>query len=353
MSSDPISIFAIIRALLLSVLAFAFAMMWTPLLTNILYRFKIGKPTRSTGETPIYTQLHAHKAGTPTMGGLLIWVTTAIIIGLFWLLAKIWPEQFSYLNFLSRSQTWLPLAAFLAAAVVGLIDDILNVWGWGAKSGGLRIRHRLLLYSVVAAVGAWWFTAKLGWDSIHIPLLGDLYLGWLYAAVFFVVIVATSHAVNLADGLDGLVGGIMFIALAVYAGISMVQGNYDLAALLSVVIGALLAFLWFNIYPARFFMGDTGAMSLGVLLGIMAMLTNTALLLPLIGFIFVIEATSSLLQMFYKKFFKKKFFLSTPFHHHLEAMGWPEPKIVMRFWVISGIMTTLAMALFFIDRALL
>ena len=287
------------------------------------------------------------------MGGLLVWITVLFIVGLFWLLTKFLPESLSNLNFLSRSETWLPLAAFVAAAIIGFIDDLFNTWGRGAAYGGLRVRHRLILYAIIASVGAWWFTFKLGWDQIHIPLYGDIVIGYWYFLVFFIVIVATSHSVNITDGLDGLIGGILFIALSAYAVIASVQGHYDLAAFLAVVIGALLAFLWFNIYPARFFMGDTGAMSLGVLLGVLAMITNTVYLLPLIGFIFVIEAISLLIQLTSKRLFKRKIFLSSPFHHHLEAIGWPEPKIVMRFWVITGVMTILAMALFFIDRALI
>lgn len=351
MPSEAYAVFSVVRSLLLAVMAFALAMAWTPVLTGILYRFKLGKHVRDTGESPVFTQMHAHKQGTPTMGGILVWVTTTAVVALFWVLAKAWPTEFGGLNFLSRGETWLPLAAFLAAAAIGFVDDLLNVWGVGAKSGGLRVRHRLLLYAIIAAIGAWWFTAKLGWDTIHVPLYGDIVIGWWYAAVFFVVIVSTAFSVNEIDGLDGLAGGVLFIALAAYAAIATVQGSFDLASLVATIMGALLAFLWFNIYPARFFMGDTGAMSLGVLLGVLAMLTNTALLLPLIGFLLVVESASVLVQVASKRLLGRKLFRSTPFHHHLEAVGWPEPKIVMRFWLITGVMTMLALALFFIDRS--
>lgn len=347
---DTVSLFAVLRLLLLSVLAFALAMAWTPLLANALFKFGIKKRVRDTGSTPVFSNLHRAKEGTPTMGGLLVWVTTLVLILFFWALAKIAPESFGPLNFLTRSETWLPLGAFVAAAVVGLVDDLFNVWGIGPSSGGLRMRHRMVLYAGIAAVGAWWFYVKLGWNTIHLPLFGDIFIGWWYVPIFFFIIVATSFSVNETDGLDGLAGGVLLMALAAYTAIAFALGRYDLAALTAVIMGSLLAFLWFNIYPARFFMGDTGAMSLGVVLGILAMLTDTAFLLPIIGFVLVLESLSVIVQVGSKKLLGRKVLLSAPLHHHLEASGWPEPKVVMRLWVITGVMTMLGLALFVVDR---
>lgn len=349
---ETMALFAILRMLFLAILAFALAMAWTPLLTFVLYKYNLGKQIRNTGATPVYSALHAAKRGTPTMGGILIWMTTLLLALFFWILSSLAPFAFKSLNFLSRSETWLPLFALVAAAIIGLIDDLMGVWGIGAKTGGLRVRHRMLLYAIIAAVGAWWFYFKLGWDIIHVPLLGDFMLGWWYIPLFFLVIFSTAHSLNLVDGLDGLAGGVTLIILAAYSVITFAQHHYDLAALTAVIIGALLAFLWFNIYPARFIMGDTGAMSLGVVLGILAMLTNTALLLPIIGFILVIEALSDIIQWLSKKTLGRKFFKSAPLHHHLEACGWPEPKVVMRLWLIGGVMAMLGMAIFIIDRML-
>lgn len=346
------TLFEVVRILLLSILAFALAMAWTPLLTFFLYRFGIKKRIRETGSTPIFSSLHKAKGGTPVMGGLLIWVTTLVLAVLFWGLAHLWPASFAPLNFLTRAETWLPLAALVAAALVGVVDDIFNVYGVGASSGGMRVRHRLMLYALIALVGAWWFTFKLGWDFIHIPLYGDIVIGGWYFVVFFFVIVATAFSVNEIDGLDGLAGGVLLISFAAYVVIAFAQHRYDLAALAAVIVGSLLAFLWFNIFPARFFMGDTGAMSLGVALGIFAMLTNTVMLLPILGFLLVVESASVIIQVVSKKVFHKKVFLSAPFHHHLEASGWPEPKVVMRFWVIGGVMTMLALAIFIVDNIL-
>jgi len=231
-----------------------------------------------------------------------------------------------------------------------MADDVMNVLKIGSHGGGIHIRHRLLMYAVVAAIGAWWFTMKLGFDALHVPFVGDIVIGPVPFALFFiVVIVSTSFSVNQTDGLDGLAGGTVASAFGAYSLIAVIQGRYDLAAFCAVVMGALFAFLWFNIYPARFIMGDTGAMSLGVTLGIVAMLTNQPLLLPLIGFVFVVEMVTTIMQIVSKKMFGKKIFRIAPIHHHFEAVGWPEPKVVMRFWVISWITAVLGVLLALLD----
>jgi len=346
--------FYIIKIFFLSALAFAFAVSWTPLLTHYLYKYKLGKKIRSNGTTPIFTKLHEHKNNTPTMGGILVWLTVLIFAAVFYYLPKIFPyEIFTQLNFLSRSQTLLPLGVLAATALIGLADDWLDVSGRGILGGGgLKIRHRLLIYTLIAAVGAWWFYFKLDWDVFHVPFSGDYQMGWPYLLIFIFVLAATAFSVNETDGLDGLAGGILLICFAAYAVIAFSAGKYDLAAFCGVIAGALLAFLWFNINPARFFMGDTGAMSLGITLGVIAMLTNTALILPLIGLVFVIESVSVILQQLSKKIRGKKIFLSSPIHHHLEAIGWPEPKIVMRFWVIGGVSAAVGLVVFLLDKTL-
>lgn len=347
--------FYLIRILFLATLAFVFTIAWTPLWTHVLYKYRLGKKIRNSGTTPIFSQMHAHKAGTPTMGGVLIWVTTLLLAVFFFLLARIFPNQYTEgLDFLSRRETWLPLGALVITALVGLVDDYLDISGRGVfGGGGLKVRHRLLIYSIIAAFGAWWFYAKLDWDAFHIPFYGHINLGWTYMLVFIMVIVSTANAVNLTDGLDGLAGGTLMFGFASYGVISFLLGRYELATFCAVIIGSLLAFLWFNITPARFYMGDTGAMSLGVTLGVLAMLTNTALILPIIGIVFVMETLSVIIQLASKKFRGgKKVFLSTPIHHHFEAKGWSEGKIVMRFWVISGIGASLGLMLFLLDKTL-
>jgi phospho-N-acetylmuramoyl-pentapeptide-transferase len=287
------------------------------------------------------------------MGGVIIWGTVILIAALFALIHAVFPDSFAgSLHFLSRGQTLLPIFSLVAAGIVGLADDLLNIWGIGKNGGGVEVQHRMVLYTIIAGVGAWWFAAKLDWDLVHIPFFGDLAIGLWYIPLFLLVIIATAFSVNQTDGLDGLAGGTLISAYAAYAIICLLQGRYDLAVFCGVVSGALLAFLWFNIYPARFFMGDTGAMSLGVTLGIVAMLTNTALILPIIGGIFVIEAITTILQLVSKKLFKKKIFLVAPIHHHFEAIGWPEPKVVMRFWVLSWIFAAIGLSVIILDMSL-
>ena len=341
--------FFITKIFLLTTFSFLLALAWTPLLTHFLFKYRLGKGIRDAATAPIFSSMHQKKAGTPTMGGVLIWGTVLFIALGIYILAAFTDGIFDDLNFLSRGETLLPLGALVVSALFGLVDDLFDVWRMGKNGGGLRVRHRFIIYGLIAAAGAWWFYAKLEWTTLHIPFHGSLDIGWWYIPIFFFIIVATAHSVNLTDGLDGLAGGTLLIAFASFGAISFAQGRYDLATFCGVIIGALMAFLWFNINPARFFMGDTGSMSLGVTLGIIAMLTNTALLLPVIGFIFVIETLSVISQLISKKIFKHKIFISSPVHHHLEAKGWPEPKIVMRFWLISSVTSIIGLILFLID----
>lgn len=344
--------FHLIKVLFFTTLSAIVAAFLTPLVTHFLYKYKLGKKIRNNGETPIYSQMHAAKEGTPTMGGILIWGTLLILILSFSLLSKLFPGSlFDHLNFLSRSETFLPLGALIIAAAIGLFDDWLDVRGKGVLGGGgLKLRHRLLIYTLIAIVGALWFYFKLDWTVFHVPFFGNFEIGAWYIPLFIFIIVATSFSVNETDGLDGLAGGTLLAAFLSLAVIAFTQGRYDLATFCGVLIGALVAFLWFNIPPARFYMGDTGSMSLGITLGIIAMLTNSALLLIPIGIIFVGESLSVLIQICSKRLFKKKVFLSAPIHHHFQAAGWSEAKVVMRFWIIAAIGAVVGLMIFLLDR---
>jgi len=341
----------VFKIALLSTLSFIFAIAWTPLLTHFLYKHKMRKQIRDSKETPIFSKLHKNKAGTPTMGGILIWMTVLIIAIVFYLLNAFTDiEFFQKMNFLTRSQTLLPLGALIASALIGLVDDFFNVKKIGPHGGGLSVGMRLAVYTVIALIGAFWFYFKLDWDVFHVPFIGNFNISWWYIPVFIFVIAATSFSINETDGLDGLAGGILAISFGAFGAIAFTQGKFDLAAFCGVIAGALLAFLWFNINPARFFMGDTGAMALGVTLGIVAMLTNTALFLPIILFIPVLESLSVIIQLLSKKIRKKKIFRSAPIHHHFQALGWPETKIVMRFWLISGVAAVVGIILALLDK---
>lgn len=345
----------IIKIGLLTTLSFVCAFSFTPLFTRIAYRHKLGKQVRDkTANTPVFTKMHKHKIGTPTMGGILIWGSVLLlalaISGFSWLTD--W-KLFHELNFLSRSQTWLPIGAMIAAALVGLVDDYLNVKKIGPKGGGLSMGYKLLIFLGIALVGAFWFYFKLDWDVIHVPFLGNYTIGLWYIPIFMFIIVATTFSVNEIDGLDGLAGGTLLFSFVSFSAIAFMQGRYDLAALCGVIVGALLAFLWFNIHPARFMMGDTGSMSLGVVLGIIVMLTNSIFLLPIIGFLLVLESASVIIQVTSKKLRNgKKVFISSPIHHHFEALGWSEPKIVMRFWIVAFMCAIVGLILALLDKTL-
>jgi phospho-N-acetylmuramoyl-pentapeptide-transferase len=311
---------------MLSLGAFLLAMALTPVYTFLAYRYKFWKKQRSTSTTgeklEVFTKLHAakFKRNIPTMAGIIGVLAITIVTFFF--------------N-LNRAETWLPLAALVGGGAVGLLDDMINIRGQGTGVAGLRSGLKFAMITGVALVLGWFFYVKLGYNSIHLPYLGDIVLGWWIVPLFVLAVVATGNAVNISDGLDGLAGGLLALSFGAFGIIALLQGHLFLSGFCFTVVGALLSYLWFNIYPARFFMGDVGSFAFGTSLGVVAMLTNTLFLLPLIGIIFVIEAGSSSIQILSKKLFHRKVFLSAPVHHHLEAKGWPETKVTMRFWVIG------------------
>jgi phospho-N-acetylmuramoyl-pentapeptide-transferase len=320
----------------LSVIAFIIAMLLTPVYTYFAYRYKFWKRQRTTSTTgeqlEVFTKLHAQKfkRNIPTMAGCIGVAAIAIVT-----LA---------LN-LDRGQTWLPLAALVGGGFVGLIDDIINIRGKQLGVAGLRSSLKFIMIVGVSVALGWFFFYKLGFGSVHVPFVGDWNLGWFIIPLFAFAVTATSNAVNISDGLDGLAGGLLVTSYGAFGAIAVLQGQPLLAGFCFTVIGALLSYLWFNIHPARFFMGDIGSFAFGTSLGVVAMLTDTLFLLPVIGLLFVVEAGSSLIQIISKKFFGRKVFISAPIHHHLEAQGWLETKVTMRFWVISCITAFLGIVL--------
>lgn len=317
----------LVAVFLMAFAGFAITMALTPVYTFFAYKYQLWKVPRSvsaTGEkAPVLAKLHAakHSRNIPMMAGVVFVAVIAFITLCF--------------N-LSRSQTWLPLAALLGGGLVGLIDDIINVRGLGGGYKGLRPTLKFAMIAAVGLVGAWFFYYKLGYSSIHLPFAPyDLEIGWWIIPLFTFVIVATGNAVNITDGLDGLAGGLASTAFATFGAIALLQGNIGIAGFCFTVVGTLMAYTWFNIYPARFFMTDVGSFALGTSLGVVAMLTNTLFLLPIIGLVFVVDTGTSLIQIISKKLFGRKIFLSAPIHHHFEAIGWPEAKVTMRFWLIG------------------
>lgn len=323
------------RIFLLASGSFVMAMALTPVLTHFLFKYRIGKRLRTHGmftgkKTEVFQSLHQIKEGTPTMGGLLIWVTVAVLTLVF--------------NF-SRAETYLPLFTIVTVGIIGAVDDLFNVRGIGAAGGGLRERHKMIFQILIGMLGAWWFYNKLGFSVLHVPGVGNYDIGWAYVPLFIIALVATTNAVNITDGLDGLAGGLLAIAFTAFGVLSYYNGLFALAAFCGTVGGALLAFLWFNIYPARFFMGDTGSMALGATLAVVAALNDALLVLPVIGFVFVLETLSVLVQLSWRLGFKKKLLRSAPIHHHFEAIGWPETKVTMRFWIIGSVCAVLGVVL--------
>jgi phospho-N-acetylmuramoyl-pentapeptide-transferase len=332
----------VVRMLGLAFFSFLLSMLLTPLYTTIAYSGQWWKKQRtdawSGGKATVYAKLHAakHKRNIPTMAGIVFVASTALATLMF--------------N-LDRSETWLPLAGMIGAGVIGFADDWINIRGLGGAIAGMQAKMKFLLYSLVALGGGWWFFDKLDVTTVYLPIVGNLYIGAGVILLFWFIVVATANAVNMSDGLDGLAGGLLTSSFATYSVIAMLQGKYALAGFCLAVVGALLSYTWFNIHPARFFMGDVGAFALGTALGIIAMQTDTVYVLPVIGAVYVAEAGSVIINRTSRKLRGgKKVFLSSPIHHHFEAIGWPETKVTMRFWVIGQVASVLGLIFYLVGR---
>lgn len=324
--------------------AFAFALVLTPWFVSFLLRNKVGKQLRVEtidGRDPtVFRTFHQNKFGTPTMGGVLIWGSILLTVGVSRILAFFGVVEHSLLQ---RGQVYLPLFMLLALGILGGVDDWLNIKGVGKKRG-LDTLPKLLTLLLISLAGALWFYFKLETNQIHIPYYGDFNVGLWYIPIFIFILVGTANAVNFTDGLDGLAGGLLVIAFGAFGILAYVNDLYVLSAFCAVCVGAIAAFLWHNVPPAMFFMGDTGSLSLGGTLAVIAMMIDQALVLPLIGFVFVIEMLSVIIQLTSKKLRGgKKVFLAAPIHHHFEALEWGESKVTMRLWIIGSFMALLGL----------
>ena len=334
--------------LLPALLSFLIGIGMTPTLTSYLYYHKAWKKTPgkiSLDGTVAHEFLRLHtdtETGTPRMGGIVVWgsvALTALILGITQMML---PDDATRFQFLTRSQTWLPFGALIVGAITGVVDDFLVI---GPARKGLRLRTRLCTVLALALIVGYWFYSKLGVLAVGVPFGAPLVIGWLIVPLFVLVSLAV-YASGVIDGIDGLSGGVFASIFAAYAIIAAFQDQYDLAAFCMCVVGGLLAFLWFNIPPARFYMSDTGTMALTLALGVVAFMTDTpgdgvgVAVLPVIGGLLVVTVASNIAQVFWKKVFGKKLFRIAPLHHHFEAIGWPRPKIVMRYWVISIVLAS-------------
>lgn len=333
--------------------AFFIGIAITPLVAHYLYKFKMWKKKARTeglggGGTPIFNKLHKEReVGTPRMGGIVIWGSVLITTLLFWGFSTVIGSSFFIkLNFLSNNQTWLPLATLIVASFVGLLDDILQVYGKGAYiAGGLSLGRRIGLILLIGLVGALWFYFKLGESSVLIPFIGEFNLGILFIP-FFMLVMLSLFSGGVIDGIDGLSGGVMAAIFAAYSGIAFFQQQIDIATFSGVITGGTLAFLWFNIPPARFYMGETGMMGLTASLAVIAFLTKAVLPLLIIAFPLYLVAASDIIQITSKKLRNgKKVFLVAPIHHHFEALGWPPYKVTMRFWIVAIVFAIIGMVL--------
>lgn len=322
---------------LYSVAAFVLALILSPSFVQLLRDLKLGKNLRENAvdgkKAEIFQALHAQKQGTPSMGGILIWGTVLLIVIISRLLSLFGVIDSSLLQ---RTEVYLPLFTLLFVGILGAVDDYFNVKGIG-KTKGLPFFLRSSILLFFGILGALWFYFRLGYTSIHIPFYGPVEIGIWYIPLFIGVIFFTSNAVNVTDGLDGLAGGLLVLAFSVLIALAFFRGHPFLALFCGVIVGALLAFLWQNVPPAKFYMGDTGSFALGATLGVIAMMIDTVFVLPFIGLIFFVEAASVAIQLASKKWRGKKVFHIAPIHHHFEYIGWKESQIVMRFWILGAI----------------
>jgi phospho-N-acetylmuramoyl-pentapeptide-transferase len=316
-------------------LAFAIVVVLMPGFIRLLKRLGMGKRIRLEGP-----ETHYVKEGTPTMGGLLI---VLVVIGIAVVL------ELTTQDFLDGS-TFAPLATLGLVGALGTADDWLN-----ARTGdGISATQKLLWQSVVGGVAAWQIQDTYQITNIVVPFMGAVAIHPIvYILIAAFAIVATSNAVNITDGLDGLSGGTLIFAFTGYMVIAFTFGQPNLAEVCALIIGALLAFLWFNVHPAQIFMGDSGSLALGATLAVTAVISGQVLLLPFIGLIFVLETGSVILQVASVKLRGKRLFKFSPLHHHFEYSGWDEEKITLRFWIISALAALVGVAFYMATVGLL
>lgn len=338
-------IFDAARVLIPSVISFTVGIALAPVLAHFLFKHRAWKKKAGKGNsmgdangTPLFDELHKEReVSTPRMGGIIVWASTLITALGIWVFALLFGEPFASFDFISRSQTWIPLFALAVGAGVGLVDDIFEIT---RSNGGLRLRWRLLVVALIGFCAGWWFYEKLGVSSVGIPFVGPVELGVFFIG-FFMLVTLALYAGGVIDGIDGLAGGVFAIIFMTYAGIAFAQDQTTLAAFAACVSGALFAFLWFNIPPARFYLSETGTMALTVALAITAFSTDVlgegvgVAVLPIIALPLTVTVATSMLQVFSKKVLKRKLFHIAPIHHHFEAIGWPAYKVTMRYWVIT------------------
>lgn len=342
----------VVKILLPSILAFCIGVIITPAISSFLYKHQMWKKKAKKFAvdghgSPIFDKMldKERLTQTPRLGGLVIWISAFIVGFGIWLVARTFPiELFEKIEFISRNQTWIPFATFFIGGLVGFIDDILEVKGNGSHiAGGLSLKVRLLVVALVGLLISAWFFFKLDVNTVNLPAVGEVFIGWLIIPLYTLIIMGI-YAGGIIDGIDGLAGGVFSVMFVAYAVIAFDLNQINLAAFTMLIVGSIMAFLWFNIPPARFYMSETGSMALTMTLAVIAFMTDSLgggqgiAVLPIIALPLVITVLSSLIQVLSKKYRNgKKVFLVAPLHHHFEAIGWPSHKVTMRYWVFSVI----------------
>jgi phospho-N-acetylmuramoyl-pentapeptide-transferase len=335
-----------------TVLAFFIGLFITPLATHFFYKYKMWKKYSRNGNTESndFKKIHNEKEElkTPRVGGIIIWVSVLLTVFLFYLFYLIFPSEISNkMNFLSRGQTFIPFFTLLLGSIIGFWDDLIQIYGKGkfAHDDKTWRKWKTTIVFLLSFLIGFWFYAKLGIVSINIPFNGELYLG-AFIILFFVLVALATFSTGVIDGIDGLSGGVFATIFASYSVIAYANDQMNIAAFSGVIAGAVLAFLWFNIPPARFYMGETGIMGLTLTLSVLAFLTDSVLILPIIALPLVITSLSVIIQIASKRLRKgKRIFKLAPLHHHFEAIGWPSYKVTMRFWILAVIFAILGIIL--------
>lgn len=335
---------SILKVFIPAVVTFLTGMSLTPWFSKIMYRHKLWKRScRSNKEenpdiSTQFCRIHNYEKeiSTPRIGGVVIWFSVILTTAMLWILSKTFETPFfEHLDIVSRGQTWLLFFGLIVASCIGLADDLLQIFGNNKKIiDGLERWQRVLSVIIIGFIGAFWLYLKLDISSINVPFYGDIDLGFGFV-IFFVLVVLATFSSSVIDGLDGLAGGVMASAFCAYGVIAFFQGQMDIAAFCAMIVGGILVFLWFNIPPARFYMGETGMLGLTVTLALVAFFTHQVLVLVIIGFPLVVTSLSSIIQMIVRKFFHRTVFRLAPLHHHFQALGWTAEKITMRYWIVS------------------
>lgn len=335
---------AIIKILIPATSAFVLGILLTPIVAHYLFKHKAWKKTGGkkalNGQDAVeFNRLKSEgETKTPRMGGIVIWGSVFLTVALLYIIERMFPNSaFANLDFFSREQTWIPLATLALGAAIGFLNDFYDI-AHGGK--GMRLSVRLIIISLLSALIGWWFWSKLGVDSIGIPFDGELPIGILIIP-FFVLMTNALYASGVIDGIDGLSGGVFAAIFASYSGVAILQQQFEIAALCATITGAVLAFTWFNIPPARFWMTETGSMALTLTLAVVVLMTDNLgdghgiFLFFIIGLPLIATVLSNVLQITYRKATGRKLLRIAPLHHHFEAIGWPSYKVTMRYWIIS------------------